>query len=76
MREPKDGEAESSESAMGMLGVVGGVVAGAGVGVATVGGIGLTSDGNQAGELPIILAASGAGAVLLGTTLIIIDGVN
>lgn len=74
VREPK--EAESPEGGMGMLGVVGGVVAGAGVGVATVGGIGLTNEGNQAGDLPVILAASGAGAVLLGTTLIIIDGIN
>lgn len=59
---------------MGMLGVVGGVVAGAGVGIATVGGIGLADEGNQGAQLPVILAASGAGAVLVGTTLIIIDG--
>jgi hypothetical protein len=61
---------------MGMLGVVGGVVAGTGVGIATVGGIALAEGGNQAADLPVILAASGAGAVLLGTALIIIDGVN
>jgi hypothetical protein len=60
----------------GMLGVVGGVVAGAGIGVATVGGIGLAQQGNQAGQLPIILAASGAGAALVGTALIVVDGVT
>lgn len=75
VREPKDA-APAQEGGMGMLGVVGGVVAGAGVGVATVGGIGLADEGNQGADLPVILAASGAGAVLLGTTLIIIDGMN
>lgn len=75
VRAPKAADAPS-EGGMGMLGVVGGVVAGAGVGIATVGGIGLADEGNQAADLPVILAASGAGAVLLGTTLIIIDGMN
>jgi len=68
--------AAAPKSPWGMLGVVGGVVAGAGIGVATVGGIGLTQQGNQANQLPIILAASGAGAAVVGTALIVVDGVT
>ncbi len=61
-------------SPWGMLGVVGGVVAGAGIGVATVGGIALAQDGNQASQLPLILAGAGAGAAVLGTALVVVDG--
>jgi hypothetical protein len=69
-------KAPPAGGSIGMLAVVGGVVAGAGAGVAAVGGIGLGQDGDQAGDLPIILAASGAGAVLVGTALIVVDGVT
>ena len=63
-------------SPWGMLGVVGGVVAGAGIGVATVGGIGLAQGGNQASQTPLILAGAGAGAALVGTALVVVDGVT
>lgn len=66
----------SSQGTLGMLAVVGGVVAGAGAGIATVGGIGLADAGNQAADLPVILAASGAAAVLVGTALIVVDGIT
>jgi hypothetical protein len=61
-----------------MLGVVGGVVAGAGIGVATVGGIALAGEnkGDQASQLPLILAGAGAGAAVVGTALVIVDGVT
>ena len=61
---------------LSMLAVVGGVVAGAGAGVATVGGIGLLDAGEQAADLPVVLAVAGAGAVIVGTALIILDGVS
>lgn len=67
---------EVAGSPWGMLGVMGGVVAGAGVGVATVGGIGLSAGGDQAGDVPLILAGAGAGAMLLGTGLVIVDGLT
>lgn len=69
-------EAPPASGGLGMLSVVGGVVAGAGAGVATVGGIGLAEGGNQAAELPTILAVSGAAAVVVGTALIVVDGIT
>jgi hypothetical protein len=63
-------------SPWGMLGVVGGSIAGAGVGIATLGGIALAEEGNQGGSLPLILAGAGAGAVIVGTGLVIIDGLT
>jgi hypothetical protein len=68
--------APAAGSAWSMLGVLGGVVAGAGVGMATVGGIGLADENGQAGDVPLILAGAGAGAVLVGTGLVIADGLT
>lgn len=75
-RAPRESVEQAASSPWGMLGVVGGVIAGAGAGVATVGGLALADDGNQGGDVPLILAGAGAGAVLLGTGLVVADGLT
>ncbi len=58
-----------------MLGVVGGVVAGAGVGAGAIGGYALASgQGDQ--TMGLVLAGAGAGAALLGTGLVVADGLT
>jgi hypothetical protein len=58
-----------------MLGVVGGVVAGAGLGAGAVGGYVLGS-GQGDPTLGLVLAGAGAGAALVGTGLIVVDGLT
>lgn len=58
-----------------MLGVVGGVVAGAGVGAGALGGYVLGSGQGDA-TMGMVLAGAGAGAAVVGTGLIVIDGLT
>jgi hypothetical protein len=66
-------EAQEPASPWSMLGVVGGVVAGAGIGAGALGGYALGSgQGDQ--QTGIILLGAGAGALLVGTGLVVVDG--
>lgn len=67
--------AVASSSPWSMLGVVGGVVAGAGVGAGALGGYVLGSGQGDA-TLGLVLAGAGAGAAAVGTGLIIADGLT
>lgn len=58
-----------------MLGVVGGVVAGAGVGAGALGGYVLGS-GQGDPTMGMVLAGAGAGAAVVGTGLIVVDGLT
>jgi hypothetical protein len=70
----KHDEAEqAAPSTWSMLGVVGGVVAGAGVGAGALGGYAMGSgQGDQ--QTGIILLGAGAGALVVGSALVVIDG--
>ncbi|MCC7071967.1 MAG: hypothetical protein IT383_11630 [Deltaproteobacteria bacterium] len=58
-----------------MLGVVGGAVTGAGVGAGALGGYVLaTGQGDQ--TMGLVLAGAGAGAALVGTGLVVADGLT
>lgn len=67
--------AVAAASPWSMLGVVGGVVAGAGVGAGALGGYVLGS-GQGDGTLGLVLAGAGAGAAAVGTGLIVVDGLT
>ncbi|MBI1946712.1 MAG: hypothetical protein HYS27_13525 [Deltaproteobacteria bacterium] len=59
-----------------MLGVVGGVVAGAGVGVGALGGHVLANTGEGDPTTGLIILGVGAGATLVGTGLVVADGLT
>ena len=56
-----------------LLGVSGAAVGGAGISLAAFGVIGIVAD-NDASNLDIALCAAGAGATLLGVTMVVVDG--
>lgn len=68
-------ETTVAASPWSMLGVLGGVVAGAGVGAGAVGGF-VLANGQGDQTMGLVLAGAGAGAALVGTGLVVADGLT
>lgn len=69
-------QATVAASPWSMLGVVGGVVAGAGVGVGALGGHVIANTGDRDPTMGLVMLGVGTGAALVGTGLVVADGLT